>query len=171
MMMKQKRSIVLVYALIFSALACEDPRPTQRENNIFDPDHSFVRFNYDNTVNTPAKDSVFLSRLELDTIEVPVALSAPPQEPEVIISLALTTEGDIAEGIHFELLGEIGEPLNDGRIVLPPGAFDFFITYFEKDTLPPGRHRVILEIESVSPDFHLGFPGSGRGSRFDLINE
>ena len=163
--------MLMIAVLLLATTACEDPRPNQREDNIFDPANSFVRFNYDNTINTPAEDSVFLSRLELDTVEVPVALSAPPQETEVLLSFALTTEGDLTEGIHFDLLGENGEPLDDGRIVLPPGKFDFFITYFEKDTLPPGRHRVILELESASPDFHLGFPGSGRGRRFDIINE
>ena len=46
---------------LLSLLSCEDPRPTQREDNIFDPENAFIRFNYDNQVNEPAKDSVELS--------------------------------------------------------------------------------------------------------------
>lgn len=160
---------ILAIALVLSG--CDDPRPTQREGNLFDPDNAFIRFNFDNQVNEPAKDSVVLSGSSAaDTLLViPVALSAAPQEEEVLFSLAVAAPDSLAPGLFYTLTGEDGEAVMGRNLRLPPGTFDYEIIFHRADTLPLSG-RATLELERVSPDFiHLGFPGSGRGRTFELI--
>ncbi len=94
---------LVLFALL--AFGCEDPRPTQREGHIFDPGNAFIRFNYDNRVNEPARDSLLLSRLELDTFEIPIALSAAPQEqPVEVIEQQVTITRPSSSGLPpFEI--------------------------------------------------------------------
>ncbi|TXB62943.1 hypothetical protein [Phaeodactylibacter luteus] len=160
-----------ILAIALALSGCEDPRPTQREGNLFDPDNAFIRFNYDNQVNEPAKDSVVLSRSSAEDtlLAIPVALSAAPQEEEVLFSLSVTAPDSLAPGLFYTLAGEDGEAVIGRNLSLPPGTFDYEITFHRADTLPLSG-RATLQLERVSPDFiHLGFPGSGRGRTFELI--
>ncbi len=162
-------AILLTGAII--GTGCEDPRPTQREDNIFDPENAFIRFNYDNQVNEPAKDSVVLSATapEDSALVIPVALSAAPQPEAVQVRLEAEVPDSLGLGTLFTINGEDGESALGRNLAIPPGSFDYELIYNRLDTLPaPGRLQ--LRLESITPDFiHLGFPGSGRGRTFELI--
>lgn len=157
--------------LLLLLAACEDFRRDQRDDNLFNPADAFIRFDYNNAVNSIAKDSVLLLRSRLDSVVIPVALSAAPQQNEVTVLLSLqTTQGDIAEGAHFELHTPAGPLPADKRLRIAPGRFVQCLIFKERALPADGPQRLRLELVDVSPDFiHLGFPGSGRGRFFDLI--
>lgn len=169
--MMMRRTAIFMGMVLFSLLSCEDPRPTQREDNIFDPENAFIRFNYDNQVNTPAKDSVELSATaaEDSLLIIPIALSAAPQTEEVLVLLEYEAPDSLALGTHWTLTGEDGESAFGRNLIIPPGSFDYELSFERLDTLP-APSRIQLRLEQVSPDFiHLGFPGSERGRTFELI--
>lgn len=166
----RKFLILGCFALLLGA-SCEDWRPDQRDDNLFDPANAFIRFDFGNTVNGVAKDSVLLKRSGLDSILIPVALSAPVQRQEVSVRLevkALT--GAMSEGVHFELrLGSAPLPV-DKIVRLAPGQFVQMLTFKELRLPDAGPQRLRLELTEVSPaSIYLGFPGSGRGRFFDLV--
>ena len=167
----QKLATYLSMIAILGWLGCEDPRATQREENIFNPDNAFIRFNFDNQVNTPAKDSVIISASapEDSLLVIPIALSAAPQTQEVLVQVTYEAPDSLAPANNWMLFGEDGESVFDRNLSIIPGTFDYELTFNRLDTLPyPGR--LILLLEKVSPDFiNLGFPGSGRGQTFELI--
>jgi hypothetical protein len=167
--MRTLTALLLIIVLIGSG--CEDPRPTQREDNTFHPDNAFIRFNYDNQVNEPAKDSVVLSATaaEDSLLVIPIALSAAPQTEDVLVMVEYEAPDSLILGTHWALAGEDGESALGRNLVLPPGTFDYELTFERLDTLPVPS-RIQLRLEQVSPDFiHLGFPGSERGRTFELI--
>lgn len=151
--------------------SCEDWRIDQQEENLFDPANAFIRFDYGNTVNGVARDSVLLKRNALDTLQIPIALSSPPQQTEISVSVEATSlTGGMREGIDYELWTSNKILPPDRLIRIPPGQFVQYLTFTERTHAPAGRHRVRLELKEVSPSFiHLGFPGSSRGKYFDLI--
>jgi hypothetical protein len=168
--MMQRTAIFMGIALL-SLLSCEDPRPTQREDNIFDPGNAFIRFNYDNQVNEPAKDSVELSATaaEDSLLIIPIALSAAPQMEDVLVMVTYEAPDSLILGMHWALTGEDGESALGRNLILSPGSFDYELSFERLDTLP-APSRIQLRLEQVSPDFiHLGFPGSERGRTFELI--
>lgn len=146
--------------------ACADPR----EDNLFDAADSFVRFNYDNTVTEPARDTVTLDRTATDTLRLPIALSAPPQPEAVRIDFSVTTTGPLQRGTDFAILGEDDRPLSDDWVNLVPGDFEYLLRIYLAEPLTEPA-TLTLEITATNPDFLLGFPGSGRGRIFKISYE
>ncbi len=157
---------VIYLVVIILVAACEDPRNDQRDDNVFDPANSFVRFNYRNTLNGPAADTAVLGRDTLSILELPLAVSAPPQTQPVHIDFTLQTQGNLIEGANFELRDEDGQTLTARGLTLPPGDLDYTITLALTDTLAAPGGSAVLELVSVEPGLKLGFPGSGRGKVF-----
>ncbi len=150
---------------------CEDWRRDQQEENLFDPANAFIRFDYGNTVNGIARDSVLLKRSTLDTLQIPVALSSPVQQTEISVRVEATSlTGGMREGIDYELRVRNNIMAADRLLRIPAGQFVQYLTFAERIPAPAGRQRVRLELREVSPaSIHLGFPGSGRGKYVDLI--
>ncbi len=162
--------LLLLLPLLMAA--CEDPRPTQREGNIFDPENAFLRFNYENTVTEPALDSLAfdLSEVVDTTVVIPIALSAAPQEEAVLFRLEREVSGSLQAGQNFELLGEDGEDPFEKNISLAPGVYDYELRFQQLDSVPAPGGQIRLRLVEVVPDFiKLGFPGSGRGQEFTII--
>lgn len=151
--------------------SCEDWRRDQQEENLFDPANAFIRFDYGNTVNGVARDSVLLKRNGLDTIQIPVALSSPPLKTEVNVQIeGSTLAGGMREGVDYDLWVDNKILAPDRLLRIPAGRFIQYVTFTERVPAPAGRHRVRLELREVSPSsINLGFPGSARGKYFDLI--
>lgn len=162
----------LVFLACFVILtACEDWRKDQQEENLFDPANAFIRFDYGNTVNGVAKDSILLKRTTLDTLQIPVALSSSAQQTEVSVRIEATAlTGGMREGMDYELRVRNNTLAADRLLRIPAGQFVQYLIFAERTPAPAGRQRVRLELREVSPSsIHLGFPGSGRGKYIDLI--
>jgi len=149
--------------------ACKDPRPDQSNNNLFDPNNAFVRFNFGNTVNGTAQDSVLI-RQEAGTerLRIPVALSSPPLSQALVLRFELQISGAIAEGEDFVLL-ENGQTIENRSLRIAPGQFDTFLDY---QALRPAATTATVQlrlIEATPNNIRLGFPGSGRGTVFTII--
>lgn len=165
--MKLRTVLSLLCAVgLFWVGSCADPR----EDNLFDAANSFVRFDYGNTVTDPAQDTVTLDRNTTDTLRLPIALSAPPQPEAVGIDFAVATTGPLQRGTTFTLLGEDDRPLDEDRVRLEPGDFDYVLGIVLTEALPEPA-TLTLEITGTDPDFLLGFPGSGRSRIFKISYE
>ena len=151
--------------------SCEDFRKDQREENLFNTSNAFIRFDFGNTVNGIAKDSVVLKRTVLDTINIPVALSSAPLQTDVSVRMvASALAGSMKEGTDYELRNNSATLPPDKLLRIPPGQFVQYLTFAERAPAPTGKQRIRLELIEVSPSYiHLGFPGSSRGKYFDLI--
>ncbi len=100
---------------------------------------------------------------------IPIALSAAPQMEDVLVMVTYEAPESLILGMHWALTGEDGESALGRNLILPPGTFEYELSFERLDTLP-APSRILLRLEQVSPDFiHLGFPGSERGRTFELI--
>jgi hypothetical protein len=157
--------LILAAASVFSA--CTD----QQEVNLFDPTNTFVRFDYNNTVNNIAQDSMLLKRGVADSLLIPVALSSAPRSDSVILTMSVNNlSGNFTEQVHFDI--QLLDPThaNYRQLIYPPGQYVRFVHFREISEPVEGRHHIRLMLNQVHPDnIHLGFPGSGRGKTFDLI--
>ncbi len=163
--------IWIYMALSASLSACEDWRSDQRDSNLFGESNSFIRFDFGNTVNGVARDSVVLKRSALDSFLIPVALSTPPRTADVQVRITVATiRGSMQEGTHFILRNGNDIFMPNALLQIPPGQYVRQLTFAERVQPPPGRHVVRLELKDAAPaSINIGFPGSGRGRYFDLI--
>ena len=154
--------LLLTAVSVFSA--CTD----QQEDNLFDPNNTFVRFDYNNAVNSIAQDSVLLKRGVADSLVIPVALSSAPRTDSVSLTMeVISLSGEFVEQVHFVI---DSTHTNQQQLIYPPGQYVRFVHFREISEPLAGRHHIRLMLNQVHPDnIHLGFPGSGRGKIFDLI--
>lgn len=163
------RIIYTLFVLYLLATACQDPRKDQRDDNIFDPANAFVRFDYENQLIGTAQDTVSIAPDRSADLLIPVALSAPAQSNDVRLRFRVRASSGLVAGTHYELLNELGESFSETLIVLPPGDFDHTLIYRPLATAPNSGESLTLELTEVDPNtINLGFPGSGRGSTFEI---
>jgi hypothetical protein len=152
---------------IFIISGCID----QQENNLFDPANTFIRFDYNNAVNSIAKDSILLKRGVLDSLVIPIALSSAPRQDSVLITLEINAlTGTFTEQVHFDISPSPSPANGNIQWSFFPGQYVHYLHFREIAEPPAGLHRVRLELTRIHPEqIHLGFPGSGRGKTFDVI--